>query len=114
MLKRTLCAQMTSLMTTILMTSLDNDHVTGSTPSSAWGKSTGVMLWFYVGPLIFTVGIAGNALILVTMAQRRMQGSSTCVYLRCMAVADLLVLLTGMIPEWLEESHIFIVKVMGC
>lgn len=84
------------------MTSLG--HVT-------FGKAVGARLWFYVGPLIFTVGIVGNVLILLTTAQRRMHGTSTCVYLSCMAAADLVVLLTGMIPEWLEESDIFVVKV---
>jgi len=71
----------------------------------------GAMLWSYVGPGIFTVGIVGNLLILIAVSQRKMRGTSTCVYLQCMAVADLAVLLTGMIPEWLEARNIVTVKV---
>jgi len=94
------------------MTSL-NGHVTARpTPQSpGFGKAMGAMLWSYVGPSIFAVGVVGNVLILVAMAQRRMRGTSTCVYLQCMAVADLAVLLTGMIPEWLDARKIVTVKV---
>ena len=87
------------------------EHVTPAPTQPTFGKVMGALLWSYVGPCIFNVGIVGNILILVTMAQRRMRGTSTCVYLQCMAAADLAVLLTGMIPEWLEARSIVIVKV---
>ena len=86
-------------------------HVTVRPTQPTFGKVVGALLWSYVGPVIFIVGVVGNVLILVTMAQRRMRGTSTCVYLRCMAVADLAVLLTGMIPEWLEARGIVTIKV---
>ena len=92
------------------MTPLE-DHVTVKPTQPSFGKAIGAMLWSYVGPGIFAVGIVGNILILVTMAQRRMRGTSTFVYLQCMAAADLAVLLTGMIPEWLEARNIVIIKV---
>ena len=91
------------------MTSLD--AMTARPTQLSFGKAMWALLWSYVGPIIFAVGIVGNVLILVTMAQQRMRGTSTCVYLRCMAAADLAVLLTGMIPEWLEARNIVIVKV---
>jgi len=93
------------------MTSLVVDHLTARPTQATFGKVVGAMLWSYVGPIIFAVGIVGNALILVTMAHKRMRGTSTCVYLRCMAAADLAVLVTGMIPEWLEARRIVTVKV---
>jgi len=76
----------------------------------SFGKVMGALLWSYVGPGIFAVGIVGNILILVAMAQRKMRGTSTCVYLRCMAAADLAVLVTGMIPEWLDARNIITIK----
>ena len=86
-------------------------YVTARPTQPTFGKVIAATLWSYVGPGIFAIGIVGNILILVAMAQRRMHGTSTCVYLRCMAVADLAVLLTGMIPEWLEARNIVTVKV---
>jgi len=81
-----------------------------TTRSPSFGKAMGALLWSYVGPGIFAVGIVGNILILVAMAQRKMRGTSTCVYLRCMAAADLAVLVTGMIPEWLDARNIITIK----
>ena len=43
-----------------------------------------------------------NALVLVVMTRRRMSGTTTSVHLSVMAVADTLVLVSGLIPEWLE------------
>jgi len=94
------------MSSTTMMTSLG--HVTAK---PTFGKVMGALLWSYVGPIIFTVGMIGNILILVTMAQRRMHGTSTCVYLRCMAAADIAVLVAGMVPEWLEARNIVTVKV---
>ena len=84
-------------------------HVTPTQPT--FGEVVGAMLWSYAGPCIFVVGVVGNILILVTMAQKKMSGTSTCVYLQCMAAADLAVMFTGMIPEWLEARNIVVVKV---
>jgi len=59
-------------------------------------------LWMYAGPVIFLVGLAGNSLVLVVMTRRRMRGTSTSVYLSLMAVADLFVLVVGLLPDWLK------------
>ncbi len=74
------------------------------------GKSLAQILWIYAGPVIFVTGIVGNILVLVVMGTRRMQGTTTCVYLRLMAIADICVLITGMIPEWLEHADITVFK----
>ena len=68
------------------------------------------ILWTYVGPTIFAVGMGGNILVLLVMSQRRMRGTTTCVYLQWMAVTDLLVLVTGMIPEWLQARYHFYIR----
>ena len=73
------------------------------------GKSLGQILWIFVGPVIFVTGVIGNILVLAVMGRRRMHGTSTSFYLRIMALADLMVLVTGMIPEWLEQADIVVV-----
>jgi len=50
-------------------------------PKTVAGQEMGALLWSYVGPAIFAVGVVGNALVLVAMAQQSMRGTSTCVYL---------------------------------
>lgn len=80
-------------------------------PQSFWDhRQVARMLWVFGGPFIFFAGLGGNTLIVAVMTRRRMQGSSTCVYLTLMAIADTMVLLTGMIPEWLEAARIVVLK----
>ena len=73
-------------------------------------KSLAEILWIFVGPVIFTVGMIGNTLILLIMSRRCMKGTTTSIYLRLMAAADLVALISGMIPEWLEAAGIVIFK----
>jgi len=85
----------------------------GGSSSSSYLSTYSIesLLWMFVGPAIFVIGLSGNALILLVMSRRRMRGTSTCVYLTLMALADSMVLITGMIPEWLEACRIVIIKV---
>jgi len=69
------------------------------------------LLWTVCGPTLLVVGGVGNVLILATMTQRRMKGTSTCVYLCAMAVVDLMVLSTGLTFNWLEGAEYVTVKV---
>jgi hypothetical protein len=62
------------------------------------------LLWIYSGPMIFVIGLCGNALILVVMTRRRMSGTSTSVHLSLMALADMAVLCSGLVPEWIEAA----------
>lgn len=66
------------------------------------------LLWVFIGPIIFVVGLCGNLLVIMVMSRKRMKGTTTCVYLRSMAVADLGVIIGGIIPEWLEAMQIII------
>jgi len=77
---------------------------------SSYGPVVAATLWVYVGPCIFVVGLCGNALVLAVMSQRRMRGTSTCVYLQWMAVADICVLVSGMITEWVEALFDIVFK----
>jgi len=75
-----------------------------------FGPVLAATLWTYAGPCIFVVGICGNVCVLLVMSQRRMRGTSTCVYLQWMAVADLFVLVSGMITEWVEAVFDIVFK----
>ncbi|ESO07816.1 hypothetical protein HELRODRAFT_191051 [Helobdella robusta] len=66
--------------------------------------------WIIFGPCLFTIGIIGNILILLVMRQPIMRGTSTCLYLCWMALADVFALISGMVPEWLEYSGILVFK----
>lgn len=82
-----------------------------ASPSRAWDHRDVVRyLWMIGGPVIFVVGVCGNALIVAVMTQSRMRGSSTGVYLTAMAVADSMVLVTGIVPEWLEAAGTVVLK----
>lgn len=86
----------------------DNDTEVPSMPDQS--KQIAYTIWIYMGPVIFFVGLTGNVLILVVMSCKRMRGTSTSDYLIIMAVADLLTIITGMIPEWLEAMEIVILQ----
>lgn len=61
-------------------------------------------LWVWMSPFIFVLGMMGNALILAVMRRRRMRGTTTSVYLPLIALTDILVLICGIIPEYLEAA----------
>lgn len=89
--------------------------VTNSTSGSAVKPEAAAddvtrLLWTVCGPTLLVLGVVGNVLILVTVTQRRMRGSSTFVYLSAMAVIDLLVLVTGFTFNWLEGAGYVTVK----
>jgi hypothetical protein len=73
-------------------------------------KTFDQMVWLFTAPIIFIIGICGNFLILLVMGRRGMTGTSASVYLRWMAAADICVLISGMIPEWLEHGDFFVLK----
>lgn len=68
------------------------------------------VLWNFVAPFIFCVGFIGNLLILLVMTRTWMRGTSTSSYLIAMAIADMFVLVSGMIPEWLEANEMVTFK----
>lgn len=82
--------------------------MTSSPPGG--GGSLGQKLWIIFGPIIFVIGVTGNILIICVMSCRRMRKTTTCIYLRLMAIADLSVVLTGVSAEWLEAMGILTFK----
>lgn len=67
-------------------------------------------LWIYLAPFIFVIGVIGNLLIIAVMRRKKFHGTTTCIYLLLMAIADLLVLVIGIIPEWLSANGIIVFK----
>ena len=85
----------------------------GSNSSGVWGPECGEasrVIWAVGAPVILLVGLCGNGLILAVMGQRAMRGTAPSTYLRTMAVADILALITGIIPEWLEITFNWVFK----
>jgi len=96
-------------------TDLNNDSLPSNTttPSAHHRGPSDVdyyFVWVYVSPWILLIGVAGNILTLLVMSRRRLRGSSTCVYLSAMAVADCLALLFRIPPEFFESAELFIFK----
>ena len=57
--------------------------------------SVHTVVWIYVSPVIFIMGLCGNILIMCVMRRPKLRGSSATVYLPLMAFFDTLVLITG-------------------
>jgi len=96
-------------------TDVNNDSVpsNSTTPSTHHRGPSDVeyyFVWVYVSPWILLIGVAGNILTLLVMSRRRLRGSSTCIYLSAMAVADCLALLFRIPPEFFEAAELFIFK----
>ena len=65
-------------------------------------------VWIYLSPLVLLVGLVGNVLTLCVMSRRRLSGTSTCVYLSAIAVADTLALVCRIPPEFFEACELFV------
>ncbi|ELU03569.1 hypothetical protein CAPTEDRAFT_185632 [Capitella teleta] len=88
---------------------LDPDF-NGSQQHNTGNKDLAEVVWVILGPLILTIGLFGNLLILVLMNRRFLCGTTTSVYLRTMAAADICALISGIIPEVLEAANIIVIK----
>lgn len=70
-----------------------------------------VALWQWMSPFIFLLGFFGNIAILIILQNRPvMSDNTTSTYVRCLAIADLCTVITGIIPEWLIFTGIFDVE----
>ena len=94
-----------------------HNYTASTRPSARGGRRSGgpsdvdyYWVWVYVSPWILLIGVVGNILTLAVMTRRRLRGSSTCVYLSAMAVADSLALLFRIPPEFFEAARIFTFK----
>ena len=64
------------------------------------------LLWMTAGPLVFFAGVIGNIIILIVLRRgKHSRHSITNLYVTLIAAADLIVLLIGMVNEWLKVIH---------
>ena len=90
--------------------------VSNNTTLTSWENDTNTLerhLWIYSAPVILLFSIGGNVMTILIMTQKCMRKSSTCVYLTVMAVADMSVVIVGIIPEWLDQMDITCVWEIG-
>ncbi len=60
-------------------------------------------MWIYGSPVLITVGTMGNLLSAVVMLRQNLRKCTTSLYLLVLAVADTLVLYTGLLRHWIKE-----------
>ena len=58
-------------------------------------------LWLWMSPVFLILGIGGNLLSIVVLSRPGLRKSATSVFLIALAVADSLLLLTGLLKHWL-------------
>ncbi|XP_046584874.1 probable G-protein coupled receptor B0563.6 [Haliotis rubra] len=61
----------------------------------------GVAIWTYIPPILIVMGSIGNILCIAVLSQTSMKLSTTSLYLRVLAVVDVVVLYTGLLRQWL-------------
>jgi len=84
---------------------------TTSSPSGRGARDADYyFVWVYVSPWILVIGVAGNVLTLIVMTRRRMRGSSACVYLSAIAIADTLALLLRIPSAFFEAARLFVFR----
>ena len=59
--------------------------------------------WTYMSPCILVIGLVGNILVFVVLSKSSMRQTTTSLYLRFLAVVDILVLYTGLLRHWVIE-----------
>lgn len=87
-----------------LTSSIDEDE------DDRGNRVVGLYLWMYMSPIVFVVGIFGNTIIIILMRSKKLQGTTSSVYLPLLAIADIATLMFGIIPEWLEHCNIVVMK----
>ncbi|XP_046344703.1 growth hormone secretagogue receptor type 1-like [Haliotis rufescens] len=60
-----------------------------------------VAIWTYIPPILIVIGTTGNILSIAVLSQTSMKLSTTSLYLRVLAVVDIVVLYTGLLRQWL-------------
>ena len=91
-----------------ILTTTGDGGLSASSLEAARAEFLRVALWQWMSPFIFLLGFFGNIAILIVLANRPvMSDNTTSVYVRCLAIADLLTLITGIIPEWMAFTDIF-------
>lgn len=75
-----------------------SEDLNSSSTRSSSHNAIHTFMWIYISPIIFTMGLMGNILIMAVMNRPKLKGSSASIYLPLMALFDTMVLITG---KWL-------------
>ncbi|OAF69522.1 hypothetical protein A3Q56_02692 [Intoshia linei] len=70
-------------------------------------------IWLYVPPILIPIGMIGNILIICVINRKVFHHSTTRIYMITISTLDIVVLLIGSLPEWLEECQVFVFKELG-
>ena len=90
----------------VLLSTVETNVSTSA--GSARAEDLSATLWQWMAPFIFFLGFFGNIAILVVLKSRPvMSDTTTSTYVFCLAIADLLSVIFGMIPEWFAFMDIF-------
>ena len=81
---------------------LDMSNITFS-DEYFWQMDVAQALWVYIAPVIITVGVLFNGLIILVLLMRKFCKDSTRILLITLALADITVLLVGPLRHWLLE-----------
>lgn len=74
-------------------------------------------IWKVVPPILLVLGTFGNVLSIVVLMRKKTRRSSTAMYLTALACADLLVLYTGLLRQWIKymfEIDVRHYSIAGC
>ncbi len=74
-------------------------------------------LWLYVSPIIIIVGILGNFMSVIVMSLKQLRGSVTSLFLMVLSITDTLVLLSGLLRQWilsLADLDVRTLSLAGC
>ncbi|CAH1796412.1 unnamed protein product [Owenia fusiformis] len=78
-------------------------NITDEEPSQIYERQVEVALWIYISPVLIILGTIGNGLTILLLQRKKMRSSSWSQYLTALAVADLTVLYTGLLGEWIRN-----------
>lgn len=87
-------------------TSVTSTSADGQSYQEGPGDVAFRVVWRYIAPIIFIIGMVGNIVIILVMRRQRMRGNTAAIYLPLLAIADAIALFSGIIPEWMEACDI--------
>lgn len=63
------------------------------------------VIWNTTPPILLIVGTLGNVMTILVLMQRRNRNISTAIYLTALAMSDMFLLLSGLLPDWLYKAY---------
>ena len=76
-------------------------------PTQQHNSNMGTICWLYISPIILLIGVLGNMLVIVVVARKQYQKTTTQIYLSFLAFFDSMALVTRIIPEFVKFFTFF-------